>query len=133
MGTILYVAETSTARLWAFDIDSPGRIKPRVPAYRGEVGSCVLGLGGYAFFDSLAVEASGNTCVATLVTGMISVISPDGRLLEQIATGDPSTTNLAFGGPDLKTAYVTLSEKGQLLAMDWPGPGLPLQFLTPSV
>ena len=35
----------------------------------------------------------------------------------------------AFGGPELKTAYITLSGKGELIAMDWPRGGLPLNFL----
>ena len=80
-------------------------------------------------FDSLALEASGNICVATLVKGAISVIAPDGKLVEQVETGDRATTNICFGGPDLRTAYITLSGKGQLVAMDWPRPGLPLNFL----
>jgi len=57
------------------------------------------------------------------------VIAPDGALVEQVPTGDRVTTNIAFGGPELKTAYITLSGKGELIAMDWPRPGLPLNFL----
>lgn len=127
--TTVYVAETPTGRLWAFDISSPGEIRRREAIYRGEMGWPLAGLGGYQMFDSLALEASGNICVATLVSGCISVIAPDGKLVEQIATGDRVTTNIAFGGPDLRTAYITLSGKGQLVAMDWPRPGLPLNFL----
>jgi hypothetical protein len=63
------------------------------------------------------VEANGNVCVATLVSGCISVIAPDGALVEQVPTGDRVTTNIAFGGPELKTAYITLSGKGELVAM----------------
>jgi gluconolactonase len=80
-------------------------------------------------FDSLALEANGNVCFATLISGCISVIAPDGKLVEQVQTGDRVTTNIAFGGPDLKTAYITLSGKGELVAMDWSRPGLPLNFL----
>ena len=40
--------------------------------------------------------------------------------------GDPHTTNICFGGPDLRTAYVTLSGVGELVALDWPEPGLRL-------
>jgi gluconolactonase len=80
-------------------------------------------------FDSLGLEAGGNVCVATLISGAISVIAPDGKLVEQVETGDSMTTNIAFGGPELKTAYITLSGKGQLVAMDWSRPGLPLNFL----
>ncbi len=125
----VYVAETPTARLWAYELSSPGEVKPRDPIYRGERGKPIAGLGGYQMFDSLAVEASGNVCVATLISGCISVIAPDGTLVEQVPTGDRMTTNIAFGGPDLKTAYITLSGKGELVAMDWPRPGLPLNFL----
>jgi gluconolactonase len=97
--------------------------------YRGEKGKPLAGLGGYQLFDSLALEANGNICVATLASGCISVIAPDGKLLEQVPTGDVATTNICFGGPELKTAYITLSAKGHLVAMDWPRPGLPLNFL----
>jgi gluconolactonase len=125
----VYVAETPTARLWAFDIAAPGEVKPAPVIYRGEMGRPIAGLGGYQMFDSLAMEASGNVCVATLVKGCISVIAPDGRLVEQVPTGDHVTTNIAFGGPELKTAYITLSGRGELVAMDWPRGGLPLNFL----
>ena len=89
-------------------------------------GRLVCGLGGFQRFDSLAVEASGNICVATLVTGAISVIAPDGQIVRQVMMGDPHTTNICFGGPDLRTAYVTLSGVGELVALDWPEPGLRL-------
>jgi gluconolactonase len=125
----VYVAETPTARLWAFDLAAPGEVKPRDVIYRGERGKPIAGLGGYQMFDSLAVEASGNVCVATLISGCISVIAPDGTVVEQVPTGDRVTTNIAFGGPELKTAYITLSGKGELIAMDWARPGLPLNFL----
>jgi gluconolactonase len=125
----VYVAETPTARLWAFDLSAPGEVKPRDVIYRGERGKPIAGLGGYQMFDSLALEASGNVCVATLVSGCISVIASDGKIVEQVPTGDRVTTNIAFGGPGLKTAYITLSGKGELIAMDWARPGLPLNFL----
>jgi gluconolactonase len=124
-GRVLYVAETEPARLWAFDIVEPGVVsKQGWPSPNG--GRLVTGLGGFQRFDSLAVDASGNICVATLITGCISVIAPDGRLVRQVKMPDPVTTNICFGGADLRTAYVTLSGIGQLVAMDWPEPGLRL-------
>ncbi len=125
----VYVAETPTGRLWAYDVPAPGQIKSADTIYRGEHGRPIHGLGGYQMFDSLAVEANGNVCVATLISGCISVIAPDGSLVEQVSTGDRVTTNIAFGGPELKTAYITLSGNGELVAMDWARPGLPLNFL----
>ncbi len=126
-GRTLYVAETETARLWAFDIVAPGTLAKRpLPSPHG--GRLVIGLSGYQRFDSLAVAASGNICVATLVSGAISVVSPDGELLGQEMLPDPMTTNLCFGGPGLRTAYATLSGSGRLAVLDWPEPGLPLAF-----
>src|SRR3981081_3392213 len=125
----VYAVETPTARLWAFELSSPGEVKPRDPIYRGERGKPIAGLGGYQMFDSLAVEASGNVCVATLISGCISVIAPDGAIVEQGPAGDRVPPNFALGGSDLKTAYITLAGKGELIAMDWARPGLPLNFL----
>jgi len=62
------------------------------------------------------------------VTGAITVISPAGEVIEQVPTGDPLTTNICFGGRELRTAYVTASGTGRLLATEWPRPGLRLEF-----
>jgi gluconolactonase len=124
----LYVAETHPGRLWAFDLEAPGRIKPRpFPSPNG--GELVAGLPGFQLFDSLAVDAGGNICVATLFNGGITVISPDGKEIEHVPMPDIYTTNICFGGPGLRTAYVTLSLSGRLVALDWPRPGHPLNFL----
>jgi len=124
----LYVAETHTGRLWAFDLDAPGIVRRRrSPSPNG--GELVAGLPGYQLFDSLAVDADGNICVATLFNGGISVISPDGRSVEHLPMPDDYTTNICFGGPDLRTAYIALSVSGRLVAVDWPKPGLALNFM----
>ena len=126
--TRLYVAETQTGRLWAFDLDAPGRVRKHpFPSPNG--GTLVAGLPGYQLFDSLAVEAEGNICVATLFNGGITVISPDGRSVEHVPMPDLFTTNICFGGSGLRTAYVTLSVSGRLVAVDWPRPGLALNFM----
>ena len=124
----LYVAETHTGRLWAFDVDAPGVVRRRkFPSPNG--GELVAGLPGYQLFDSLAVDAAGNICVATLFNGGITVISPDGAKIEHLPMPDLYTTNLCFGGPELRTAFVTLSLSGRLVALDWPRAGLALNFL----
>jgi gluconolactonase len=127
--SVLYVAETEGGRLWAFDLEAPGRVRPYPwPSPHG--GRLVYTAGNsYERFDSLAVEASGNICVATLINGGISVISPDGELVEFVTMPDRYTTNICFGGENLTTAYITLSQSGRLVAMDWPRAGLPLNFL----
>jgi gluconolactonase len=124
-GNTLYVAETEAARLWAFDIAEPGVVK-KDPWPSPHGGRIVAGMGGYQRFDSLAVQADGRIAVATLINGGITVISPDGKHIEHIPMPDPMTTNICFGGPDMKTAFITLSWTGKLVAVDWPTPGLRL-------
>jgi len=126
-GRTLYVSETQTARLVAFDIVGPGEVA-RVPGGTAYGGRVVHTLPAPAKFDSHAVDASGNICVATLETGHISVIAPTGELIRQVAFPDRWVTNICFGGNDLKTAFITLSQSGRLVAMPWRGPGLRLKF-----
>jgi gluconolactonase len=100
-----------------------------VPFPSAYEGRCVCGLPGFQRFDSLAVQANGDICVATLMTGHITVISPGGQVVRQVKMPDVYPTNICFGGADMKTAYITLSGAGQLAAMDWPEPGLKLNFM----
>lgn len=125
-GATLYVAETHTARLWAFDVVRPGQVS-RSRGRMFEIGRLVAGLGGYRLFDSMAVEASGNICVATIPDG-ITVISPDGEIIAIIPLDESFATNICFGGPDSSTAYITLSSTGRLAEVPWQRPGLRLSF-----
>lgn len=128
-GGVLYWAETLTARLRRRSVAGPGQvveIADRDPA------ALVCGLPGYQLFDSLAVDAEGNVCVATLLAGCITVVAPDGGRVVQyrLPPGyeDAMPTNICFGGPGLGTAYITLAETGRLVACPWPVPGLALRF-----
>ena len=125
----LYVAETEGGRLFAFDIIGDGEV--RLLAYPESLngGRYITSDTGMRRYDSLAVEASGNVCVATLFTCGITVASPDGGTVEFVETGDSYTTNICFGGENLQKAYITLSWQGLLVECDWPRPGLPLNFL----
>lgn len=123
-GTRLYAAETHTGRVFAWDVPGPGQVQNDSPVGNG--GQLLAGLAGYQLFDSLAVDGAGWVCVGTLVNGGITAISPDGATVEHIALPDPLVTNICFGGPDLRTAYATLSGTGALVSFPWPRPGLRL-------
>ena len=129
-GRTLYVAETEGARLWAWDIQQAGRVSRLAwPSPHG--GRLVVAAPGghYQRFDSLAVDAFGSICVATLIHGGITVVSPDGSHCSHVPLPDLMTTNICFGGTGRRTAYVTLSGTGRLVAIDdWPVPGLELNF-----
>jgi len=126
-GNTLYVAETETSRLWSFRITGEGELEKQPwPSPHG--GKLVAGLSGYQRFDSMAVEENGNVCVATLIRGGLSVISPAGEWLEFHEAPEHYCTNLAFGGAGMRKAYVTLSNYGTLFEVDWPRPGLRLHY-----
>lgn len=119
-GDRVYVAETYTGRLLAWDLE-PGGAPPDTtgPTHGGTV---VVATEGH--LDSLAVEADGTVVVAALTHGLL-VVRPDGAH-HHVALPDPMVTNVCFGGKDHRTAFVTLSAEGRLVAIDWPRPGLPL-------
>ena len=127
-GKTLYAAETPTGRVWEFDVTGPGEISKAPGPAPWTRGRLLANPDGYHLFDSLAVDSGGNICIGS-IPGNISVVSPDGKTCEDLAMPDPFPTNICFGGPDLKTAYITLSGAGRLIAMAWPRPGLPLNFL----
>ncbi len=122
-GSTVYWAETHNGRVLRRTVTAPGEV---AGIGHFDPAVCLAGLPGMQLLDSLAVDGDGNVCVATLINGGITVIAPSGEVLEHIPTGDPLTTNICFGGPDLRTAYITASGTGRLLSMRWPRPGLAL-------
>lgn len=121
----VYWADTLSARLMKAEIVKPGtgRLAPGGGLVPGEY----VGTGpGHCYFDSLAVEADGTVAVATILNSGISRFTPEAKQKFTAIPGDPIVTNLCFGGADRKTAYVTLSGTGTLIAMPWPRRGLAL-------
>jgi gluconolactonase len=128
-GRQVVVAETPTGRLWAWDVARPGEAASATPFGNG--GTLLAGLPDMQWFDSLAVEEDGRVCVATLFNPGFTVVAPDGwtehmRLPDHCA--DLLPTNLCFAGDDMRTAYVTLSAGGRVMACRWPRPGLRLAY-----
>jgi gluconolactonase len=118
----LYVAEMATGKLWAYALAGPGVID------RQERPRFLQGQPGHYRYGSLAVDAEGNVCVATLGPGGISIVPPHGGEAHHVPMPDRMTTNICFGGPGMHTAYITLSSVGELVCVDWPTAGLPLNF-----
>jgi len=79
------------------------------------------------YLDSLAVDGDGNVCVATIApVGGVTVISPNGKHVRHVESGDVMTTNICFGGPGLRTAYITRSGLGDVAVVPWACAGLAL-------
>lgn len=124
-GSILYVADTILGRLWAFDVESFGQLRPGPPFLPGRI---VGSVDGGQRLDSLALEEGGNICVATIGDGGISVFDPDGEWVDLYQVPDRFVTNICFGGPDMRDAWITASGTGRIYRARWPRPGLKLNY-----
>ncbi len=128
----LYYAETMTGRVWYWELEAPGVIVNAGAQLASSAGTPARMLGvvpGDGRVDSLAVDSEGNVCVATLGNGSVTAFSPDGDYRAIVPVpGDPMVTNICFGGEDLRTAFITASAFGTLMAHEWHCPGLPLNF-----
>lgn len=114
----LYYAETTTGRLYSYEIKDTGKLKQ-------ESKKLIVGLPGNQMFDSLSLDIKGNIYVATLINGGITIISPQGEILGHIATGDFLTTSISFLS---KKAYITLGATGKLVSIELKNEGLPVNF-----
>jgi len=123
----LYVAETLTGRVWEWRLTGPGVLAAE-RRDRPDGGRLLPAPPGYLLYDSLAVDSLGRVCVATLIQGGITVIDPVANTAELRRFDDILTTNICFGGPDLRTAFLTLSSTGRLVSVPWDAPGLALNF-----
>jgi gluconolactonase len=126
-GKTLFLAETITRRVLSYAVTAPGEVSLLPwPAPAG--GHLVAGLPDRNFLDSMAIDAEGHICVASFNACGIWRIAPDGSARHFIPIDDYYATNIAFGGPDRRTAFVTLSSTGRLVAFPWVCPGQPLAF-----
>lgn len=100
-----------------------GLLKAYPVAADGSVGRPEVLLEGLREPDGLAVDCAGNVYVTEHPARRIHVIAPDGEVLGHIVGMDENVTNVAFGGPERKTLFITAT--GGLFRIDLPVPGSP--------
>jgi gluconolactonase len=118
----LYASETYTGRIVFWDVIGVGILSDApVELYSAQ---------GRHGWDGLAIDGEGNVCAADLQESGITVISPDGTVTGKVTVPDhdPFVTNICFGGPDMRTAFITSSGLGRLYRTEWHCPGLRLTF-----
>jgi gluconolactonase len=136
----LYVAETYARWILYWELSAPGVIKPNPLTLDGSY-LLTADIPGQGTLDSMAVDEEGNVYAATMlpqgpnpaIPGGITVISPKGKILDFIelmveGKPEPLPSNLCFGGPDRRTAFITLAGTGRLVACEMKIPGKPLHF-----
>lgn len=124
-GNTVYYAETFTGRLWGLPLvkpGKPGKVQGFTPA------NFIGAYPGLGYFDSLGVQADGGVCVATILAGGITTFWPGTKRVKHMPLPDPLVTNICWGGKNMRSAFITSSGTGKLLAVDWPKPGLRLNY-----
>lgn len=98
---ILYVNESVQRKIWAFDVDRKGDLSnKRLFAEFPDFG-----------FDGMKCDNKGNLYVTRYGKGAIAILSPEGKLIREVALTGKRCSNLVFGGPDGKTVFVTLQDR----------------------
>jgi sugar lactone lactonase YvrE len=141
-GRTMYHADTPTFTVNAYDYDvATGAIAGKRPFVRLDPDASDRGRP-----DGAAVDADGCYWLALYEGGRVHRYDPDGRLMASYPVPARCPTMPAFGGPDLRTLYVTsaragrpdgeLAERpysGSLFAMAVDTPGLPSVPYDPAV
>jgi gluconolactonase len=76
--------------------------------------------------DGLAVDAAGRLAVAHARNGIVWVIDGTGEPVYKITTPGKSVTNVAYGGEDNKSLYITEADDGAIHRVELDTPGLVL-------
>ena len=74
--------------------------------------------------DGMRCDADGNLYITRHGKGTVVKLSPQGEVLREIDVLGPFPTNICFGGPDGRTAYVTEVKHRRLVQFRVDRPGL---------
>jgi len=121
----LFVSESHRNRILVYDVRSPGKLGPqKVFAYlpvkqEGQTDNQP---------DGLAQDAMGNLYVAHYGMRQVQVLAPDGKLIRSYASGNLTTSDCAFGGPNLEHLFVVggvegSHDRGGVFRLDLGVPG----------
>ena len=112
-GGTLYVNETVQRNVWAYDLSPEGDIaNKRLLIQFSDFG-----------MDGMRCDVDGNLYITRYGKGAVAKVSPEGEVLVEIPLAGEKPSNLAFGGPDGRTCYVTLQDGGNIEAFRVDRPG----------
>lgn len=109
----LYVSESIQRNVWAYDLSPTGDISnKRLLLKLPDFGS-----------DGMRCDAAGNLFLTRYDKGTVAVISPKGEIIREVQLTGKKPSNIAFGGPDGRTCYVTMADRGNIetFRTDIPG------------
>jgi gluconolactonase len=105
-GKKLYLAESQKNRILVYDVEAPGKVgEPKVfaelptkDAEQGQIDNQP---------DGMCLDAAGNLYVAHYGMKQVQVLNPAGELIRRYGGGNTTTSNVAFGGPDMNQLFIT--------------------------
>ena len=112
-GKTLYVNESAQRNIWAFTITKQGLKNKRLLRKFEDHG-----------FDGMRCDVAGNLYVTRYGKGTVAKLSPKGKILREINVLGERPSNICFGGPDGRTAYVTEVVHRRLVQFRVDQPGL---------
>ncbi|GIW92817.1 MAG: gluconolactonase [Pirellulaceae bacterium] len=110
----LYVNESVQRNVWAFGIQPDGSLTDkRLVRQFADFG-----------FDGMRCDVDGNLYITRYGKGTVVKMAPDGTVLREVDILGSRPSNICFGGPDGRTAYVTEVDHRRLVAFRVDRPGL---------
>lgn len=103
-GKHLYVNESVQRKIWVYDIQPNGSVGGK---------RLLIAFADHGM-DGMRADEQGNLLVARYGAGSVAMVSPAGKLLREIRLKGSKPTNVAFGGADGRTVYVTLQDRGAI-------------------
>ena len=109
----LYVNESVQRKVWKYDLNEKGEISNKRLIHEfPDFG-----------MDGMRCDVDGNLYITRHGKGTVAKLSPSGKLIREISTIGKLPSNIAFGGKDGRTAYITLQDRGNMesFRVDQPG------------
>ncbi|MEW6750189.1 MAG: SMP-30/gluconolactonase/LRE family protein [Candidatus Latescibacterota bacterium] len=100
----LYVNESVQRNVWVYDLSPDGEVSNK---------RLLLQFPDHGM-DGMRCDVDGNLYITRHGKGTVAKVSPQGQVLLEVPLAGRNPTNLAFGGPDGQTCYVTVADRGNV-------------------
>jgi len=104
-GRKLYLAESQKNRIHVYEVTAPGKLGPRKLLADLPAKSAAVQIDNQP--DGMCLDAAGNLYVAHYGMKQVQVLNPAGKLIRQFDGGNVTTSNVAFGGPNMDQLFIT--------------------------
>ncbi len=109
----LYVGESAQRKIWRYDLNE-----------KGEISNKTVFVSFTDFdLDGMRSDVDGNLYVSRYGKGTVAIFSPDGTLLHEVTLKGKSVSNIAFGGSDGRTCFLTMQDRKMIETFRTETPG----------